>query len=115
MGRLRAYGAGTIQDQEAGRQDEGPQWDTRWRTIARSKAGGWGAVSDMLTERSAQKAALKQCERTASTKRAGCKIAITYYNQSAVYVWGSAGGVSSSAIDVPTASEQCNCAMQKII
>ena len=99
--------------QEPDRQLDGPQWDTRWGAIARGKAGGWGAVSDMLTERSAQKAALKQCENTASTKRAGCKVAITYYNQCAVYVWGSAGGVSSSAIDVPTASERATALCKK--
>jgi hypothetical protein len=74
--------------------------------IARGKAGGWGAVGDMLSEKSAAAAALKQCKATASTKVADCKVTITYYNQCVVYVWGSAGGVSSSAIDIPTANER---------
>lgn len=81
-------------------------WQTRWGAIARGKAGGWGAVGDMPNERSARKAALRQCETTASTERADCKVSIAYYDQCAVYVWGSAGGVASSAVDVPTATEQ---------
>lgn len=85
-------------------ESQGPVWETRWGAIARGKAGGWGAVGDMLSERSAKKAALKQCKTTATTKRAGCKISITYYDQCAVYVWGSNGGISSSAVDVSTAS-----------
>jgi Domain of unknown function (DUF4189) len=85
---------------------DGPVWETRWGAIARGKAGGWGAVSDMLSERSAKKAALKQCETTATTRRAGCKVSITYYNQCAVYVWGSSGGTSSSAVDITTASQR---------
>ncbi len=84
----------------------GPEWEPRWGAIARGKAGGWGAVGDMLSERSAKQAALKQCESTASTSRAACKVSITYYNQCAVYVWGSSGGVSSSAVDITTASQQ---------
>lgn len=84
----------------------GPEWETRWGAIARGKAGGWGAVSDMLSEQSAAKAALSQCKSTADTKDAECKISITYYNQCAVYVWGSSGGVSSSAVDVATAGKQ---------
>ena len=84
----------------------GPEWEPRWGAIARGTAGGWGAVGDMLSERSAKQAALKQCESTASTSRAACKVSITYYNQCAVYVWGSSGGVSSSAVDITTASQQ---------
>jgi hypothetical protein len=87
-------------------EPHGPEWDTRWGAIARGKAGGWGAVGDMLSEKSAAAAALKQCKATASTKVADCKVTITYYNQCVVYVWGSAGGVSSSAIDIPTANER---------
>ena len=85
---------------------DGPVWETRWGAIARGDGGGWGAVGDMLSERSAKKAALKQCEKTASMKRAGCKVSITYYNQCVAYSWGSRGGVSSSAIDVQTASDR---------
>ena len=84
----------------------GPEWEDRWGAIARGKAGGWGAVGDMLSKRSAEQAALKQCESTASTSRAACKVSIAYYNQCAVYVWGSSGGVSSSAVDITTASQQ---------
>ena len=84
----------------------GPEWETRWGAIARGKAGGWGAVSDMLSEKSAVNAALKQCKATATTKEANCKVSITYYNQCGVYVWGSSGGVASSAVDIPTASER---------
>jgi hypothetical protein len=60
----------------------------------------------MRSKRSAEQAALKQCETTAGTSRAACKVSITYYNQCAFYVWGSSGGVSSSAVDITTASQQ---------
>jgi Domain of unknown function (DUF4189) len=94
------------QSEDAHAAPAGPEWEDRWGAIARGKAGGWGAVGGMLSRRSAEKAALKQCETTASTSRAACKVSIAYYNQCAVYVWGSSGGVSSSAVDITTASQQ---------
>ena len=91
---------------EGGPADDDPVWESRWGAIARGKAGGWGAVTDMVNEKSAAKAALKQCKATADTKSADCKISLTYYDQCVAYVWGSAGGVASAAVDLPTASEQ---------
>lgn len=99
---------GEIEGSESSRPAREPDravWEDRWGAIARGKAGGWGAVTNMHNEKSAKQAALKQCETTASTKPADCKVSLTYYNQCAVYVWGSGGGISSSAVDVPTASK----------
>jgi len=100
---------GEIEGRESSRTAREPDrevWEDRWGAIARGKAGGWGAVANFASERSAKEAALKQCQTTATTKTANCKISIIYYNQCVAYVWGASGGVSSSAVDVPTASKQ---------
>jgi hypothetical protein len=103
---LCEYVGGEDSSGSAEAEPNAPVWETQWGAIARGNAGGWGAVGDMLSEKSAKKAALQQCESTASTKHAGCKVSITYYNQCVAYTWGSGGGVSSSAVDVPTATER---------
>ena len=79
------------------------EWETRWGAIAIG-GGGWGAVSDMSTEKQATKAAIKQCEETASGDDSKCRNAFSYYNQCAVIAWGATGYILQGAIDLPTAS-----------
>lgn len=88
------------------------EWETRWGAIA-TGSRGWGAVTDMGSEKQAKKAALKQCEKTENGNGTKCK-ARTYYNQCAVVVIasGAPGYFFQSAIDLPTASsmgmQSCN-------
>jgi hypothetical protein len=70
-------------------QQLGPQWSSRWGAIAIDPTvsqGGLGVVSDMRSERSAEKAAIKQCQKSGGTKQ--CRIKLSYDNQCAVIVWG---------------------------
>ncbi len=97
---------GSEDSSDADSPPAGPEWESRWGAIARGKAGGWGAVTDMLSEKIAAKSALRQCKASANTKNAECKVWLTYFDQCAVYVWGTAGGISSSAVDEQTASER---------
>jgi Domain of unknown function (DUF4189) len=78
-------------------------WETRWGAIATGSTG-WGAVTDMRSERQAKKAAIKQCKKTA---RDGSKCkADTYYNQCAVVVIPSEAYAHffQSAVDLETAT-----------
>jgi hypothetical protein len=79
-------------------------WETRWGAIA-TGSSGWGAVTDMRSEKRAKKAALKQCKKTETGSKSKCK-ALTYYNQCAVVVIPSraTGHFFQSAIDLPTAT-----------
>jgi Domain of unknown function (DUF4189) len=79
-------------------------WETRWGAIA-TGSNGWGAVTDMRSERQAKSAALKQCKKSETGKGSKCK-ALTYYNQCAVVIIspGAAGFFLQRAIDLPTAS-----------
>ena len=45
----------------------------------------------MTSKRKAEKQAVAQCKATAADKSAKCTV-LAYYNQCAVYVWGSSGG-----------------------
>lgn len=79
-------------------------WEARWGAIA-TGSSGWGAVTDMRSERQAKNAALKQCKETETRDGSNCK-ASTYYNQCAVVVIpsGASGHYFQSAIDLPTAT-----------
>jgi hypothetical protein len=54
-------------------QQLGPQWSSRWGAIAIDPTvsqGGLGVVSDMRSERSAEKAAIKQCQKAEAPNNA---------------------------------------------
>jgi hypothetical protein len=77
-------------------------WESRWGAIAIG-GGGWGAVTDMRSEKQAKKAAIKHCKETAQGNGSKCK-AFSYYDQCAVIAWGETGYIVQSAVDLPTAS-----------
>lgn len=81
-----------------------PQWATRWGAIAIGGGGGFGAAADMTSKRKAEKQAVTQCKATAADKKAKCTV-LAYYNQCAVYVWGSSsGGDIVSEVNISKAS-----------
>lgn len=92
------------QNSDQGSNNSRPaEWEPRWGAIAIG-GGGWGAVTDMRSEKQAKKAAVKQCRETANGNDSKCNNAFSYYNQCAVIAWGATGYILQGAIDVPTAS-----------
>ena len=82
---------GSMAEEGVASQPREPQWATRWGAIAVGGGGGFGAAADMTSKRKAEKQAVAQCKATAADKSAKCTV-LAYYNQCAVYVWGSSGG-----------------------
>lgn len=96
-------------------QPREPQWATRWGAIAVGGGGGFGAAADMTSKRKAERKAITQCKATAADKNADCDV-LAYYNQCAVYSWGSAGdgsvgGGTFTAVNIARATaiamEEC--------
>lgn len=92
--------------------DSGPPpkpmiWETRWGAIAREIGGGSIAgVNGFRSETAAKKAAMAQCQATATASKAACKLVIPYYNQCAAYAWGEgAGGWAFAAADLAKAKD----------
>ena len=102
---------GPISEQGESAQPQEPQWATRWGAIAVGGGGGFGAAADMTSKRKAEKQAIAQCKATATDRRANCTV-LAYYNQCAVYAWGSAGGEIVSEVNVSKATsvalEKCS-------
>lgn len=102
---------GPMPEQGGPAQSQAPQWTTRWGAIAVGGGGGFGAAAGMTSKRKAEKQAVAQCKATATDKRAKCTV-LAYYNQCAVYAWGSAGGEIVSEVNVSKASsvalEKCS-------
>lgn len=81
-------------------------WETRWGAFAaESNGGGFGAVNGLRSENAAKKAAVEQCQGTASNSKNNCKVRIAYYNQCGVYAWGGGESMAQSAIDIATATK----------
>ncbi len=64
--------------------DPGPMWEKRWGAIAVG-AGYYGAMEEMKTARSAEKAAIKECTKNGGKK---CRVVASYYNQCGALAWG---------------------------
>ena len=95
---------GPIGEEGEAAQPHEPQWATRWGAIAIGGGGGFGAAADMTSKRKAEKQAVNQCKATAADKKAKCTV-LAYYNQCAVYVWGSSsGGDIVSDVNISKAS-----------
>lgn len=65
-----------------------PEWASRWGAIAigsNASGGGVGVSSDMKSKRVAEKAALKQCQKSGGGKARHIELA--YANQCGVLVW----------------------------
>ncbi len=79
-------------------------WEKRWGAVA-AGGNGWGAATDMRSERQAKKVALEQCKKTETRDTAKCKT-YTYYNQCVVVVIATdaPGFFLQRAVDLPTAA-----------
>ena len=91
------------------------QWADRWGAIAidtNVSTGGIGIAEEMESKRGAEQTALAQCHKTGGSR--GCNIALTYFNQCAVIVWGDQKINTVSAQTVEAAAKRgmlvCNSA-----
>ena len=80
------------------------RWETRWGAIATDNViGSFGAVTDFVSKRQAQKAAIVQCKTNGGGKT--CKSSISYYNQCAVIAWGDDSNHVQGAETIKIASD----------
>ncbi len=76
-------------------------WEKRWGAVA-TGGGGFGAVTDMRSEKQAKKLALAQCKGNKAGDPSKCK-AFTYYNQCVASTVGPTRHFIQSAVDLQTA------------
>lgn len=91
--------------------DPVPAWKTTWGAIAFSKRNNAvGVASGMASKKTAQEAALADCQTAGGG--ALCEIGIAYYNQCAAVAWGdsfsNSAGAESAKIASDIALKRCN-------
>lgn len=105
---MHLEGFSCVYDRSAESQSRqvGPEWASRWGAIAIDPSvskGGVGVVSDMKTQRSAEKAAIRACQKTGGTKN--CSLQVVYDNQCAVIAWGDSFVNTANAPTIAQASD----------
>jgi hypothetical protein len=75
--------------------------ETRWGAVATGSTG-FGAVTDMLSEKQAKEAAIKQCKKTETGNGSKCQV-YSYYNQCIVVI--IPGGFIQRGVDLNTAEK----------
>jgi hypothetical protein len=82
------------------------KWADRWGAIASDGASAYGIVSEQLSKRDAETAAVAECARRGG---ASCGVVMAYYNQCAAVV---AGGGRSDLARAPSEDEAVRDSME---